>query len=346
MTSDPYLQARIALRKARQALRSGNRREARHFAEFAAYLAPDLEEPWLLMAAVASPHASLEYLKRALQINPQSDVARQGLEWALHRQRQESKPASPVAVRASVPPQPAFHKLPEVSLARPRHSLFAWILAVSVIVLACAAWIGTPVIGQVFASSRPAASRAIAALDKPTLTPTNTPTSTPTPTPTNTPTPTPTPTNTPTATPTSTPTETPTPEPTSTPEPDVIEIPDVGADEHWIDVDLTNQRAYAMVGSEIDSAFWVSTGTWAHPTVTGQFHIYLRYRYADMSGPGYYLPDVPYVMYFYADYGLHGTYWHNNFGTPMSHGCVNFSIDDAGYVYNFTTMGTLVNVHY
>ena len=42
-----------------------------------------------------------------------------------------------------------------------------------------------------------------------------------------------------------------------------------------------------------------------------------------MSGPGYYLPGVPYVMYFYQGYGLHGTYWHDNFGQPMSHGCVN-----------------------
>lgn len=42
-----------------------------------------------------------------------------------------------------------------------------------------------------------------------------------------------------------------------------------------------------------------------------------------MTGPGYDLPNVPYTMYFYQGYGLHGTYWHNNFGTPMSHGCVN-----------------------
>jgi lipoprotein-anchoring transpeptidase ErfK/SrfK len=66
-----------------------------------------------------------------------------------------------------------------------------------------------------------------------------------------------------------------------------------------------------------------------------------------MSGPGYYLPDVPYVMYFYESYGLHGTYWHNNFGTPMSHGCINFTIDDAGWLYNnWVSYGTVVNIHY
>ena len=80
----------------------------------------------------------------------------------------------------------------------------------------------------------------------------------------------------------------------------------------------------------------VSTGTWQHPTVTGQFKVYVKYRYADMSGPGYYLADVPYVMYFYQGYGIHGTYWHNNFGHPMSHGCVNMSITDAMWAFKWT----------
>jgi lipoprotein-anchoring transpeptidase ErfK/SrfK len=65
-----------------------------------------------------------------------------------------------------------------------------------------------------------------------------------------------------------------------------------------------------------------------------------------MAGPGYYLSDVPNVMYFYKGYGLHGTYWHNNFGTPMSHGCVNFTIPDSSWVFNFASVGTVVNVHY
>jgi lipoprotein-anchoring transpeptidase ErfK/SrfK len=70
------------------------------------------------------------------------------------------------------------------------------------------------------------------------------------------------------------------------------------------------------------------------------------YRYANMSGPGYFLPDVPYVMYFYKGYGLHGTYWHNNFGVPMSHGCINLTIADAGWIYDYATIGTVVNIHY
>ena len=46
-------------------------------------------------------------------------------------------------------------------------------------------------------------------------------------------------------------------------------------------------------------------------------------------GTYYYLPNVPYTMFFYKDYGIHGAYWHDNFGHPMSHGCVNMRIDDA-----------------
>ncbi len=117
-------------------------------------------------------------------------------------------------------------------------------------------------------------------------------------------------------------------------------------DTRWIDVDLTHQAVYAYEGGSMVNSFIVSTGTWQYPTVTGQYNVYVKYRYADMHGPGYFLPDVPYVMYFYKSYGLHGTYWHHNFGTPMSHGCVNLRTDDAAWLFNWASIGTLVNVHY
>ena len=119
-----------------------------------------------------------------------------------------------------------------------------------------------------------------------------------------------------------------------------------GNGERWIDVDLSNQRVYAYEGDVVVNSFIVSTGVWATPTVTGQYRIYVKYVSAKMSGPGYYLPNVPYIMYFYKGYGLHGTYWHNNFGTPMSHGCVNLRTDDAAWLYSWASVGTLVNVHY
>ncbi len=120
----------------------------------------------------------------------------------------------------------------------------------------------------------------------------------------------------------------------------------LGDGERWIDVDLTNQMVYAYEGETIVNSFLVSTGTWLTPTVTGKHKIYVKVRVQDMRGPGYHLRDVPYVMFFKGDYGLHGTYWHNNFGTPMSRGCVNLTIDDAAWLFNWASVGTVVNVHY
>jgi len=172
------------------------------------------------------------------------------------------------------------------------------------------------------------------------------------------------PTSTPTEIPTDAPSASPAPEATETPGSMAMEIladtptseyapptsnpefPSSGNGVHWIDVDLTNQRVYAYEGDTIVNSFIVSTGTWQTPTVTGKFKVYIRLRSGNMRGPGYFLPDVPYIMYFHGNYGLHGTYWHSNFGTPMSHGCVNLSIDDAAWLYNWSYLGTVVNVHY
>lgn len=119
-----------------------------------------------------------------------------------------------------------------------------------------------------------------------------------------------------------------------------------GQSERWIDVNLSEQRVYAYEGDTLMNSFLTSTGLADTPTVTGTFNVWIKVQIQDMFGPGYYLPDVPYVMYFYEDYGLHGTYWHNNFGTPMSRGCVNLTIDDAAWLFNWASVGTVVNVHY
>lgn len=140
--------------------------------------------------------------------------------------------------------------------------------------------------------------------------------------------------------------DTPTPEFVPTAVANVPPPSGVGNGEHWFDVDLSDQRMYAYEGDTLVRTFVVSTGTWQTPTVVGRFKVWIKLRSAPMSGPGYYLPDVPYIMYFHGDYGIHGTYWHNNFGVPMSHGCVNLSIADAEWAYNFAVVGTVVNVHY
>jgi lipoprotein-anchoring transpeptidase ErfK/SrfK len=59
----------------------------------------------------------------------------------------------------------------------------------------------------------------------------------------------------------------------------------------------------------------------------------------------YDLPNVPYVVYFYRGYAIHGTYWHNNFGHPMSHGCVNLSIADAKLLYFWIDYATPIIIY-
>ncbi len=123
----------------------------------------------------------------------------------------------------------------------------------------------------------------------------------------------------------------------------------IGEDENkWIEVDLTNQRLYAYENGNKVYDFLISSGKWGR-TPTGTFNIWIKIRFTKMEGGSkalgtyYYLPNVPYVMYFanseipkWRGFGLHGTYWHENFGVPMSHGCVNLRTEDAEKLYYWT----------
>lgn len=113
----------------------------------------------------------------------------------------------------------------------------------------------------------------------------------------------------------------------------------------WIEVDLSSQRVMARQGDTVVRTMVVSTGLARYPTPEGEFRIYAKYPSVHMSGPGYSLPNVPHTMFFYKGYALHGTYWHSNFGTRMSHGCVNLSRTDAAWLYGWASVGTLVSIH-
>ncbi len=362
MSPDPESVRKILL-KARQAMQQGDQQAALGWAKQAAALDPDSEEPWLFLAALSSPRASVNYLERALKINPQSQRARKGMHWAAKRLRNEQLVRS--ARKETLPsPQhggiPGTGVLPPKPLARRRWSFLAFFLVAVCLILTWALWPGSasPVLAFLRVPRSTAAFPGVMAeIVKPTYTPSLTATFTPTATFTATPTFTLTPTSTPTQTFTPTPTPTDTPQPTETFTPMDTEIPwptdtpepvfnPGGGGERWIDVDLSQQRLYAYEGDTIVDSFLVSTGVSEHPTVTGQYYIYIKLLSTDMSGPGYYLPNVPYTMYFYKGYGIHGTYWHNNFGTPMSHGCVNMYTPDAQWLFNWASEGTLVNVHY
>jgi len=111
--------------------------------------------------------------------------------------------------------------------------------------------------------------------------------------------------------------------------------------EKWIDVDLSDQTLTAYQGDTMVKSFLISSGLPTHPTVTGSFHIWAKVSRQLMvggsraAGDYYYLPDVPWVQYFYEDYSIHGTYWHENFGHPMSHGCINMRTEEAQWLFEW-----------
>ena len=389
--NERFIESRQAISSAREALKNGSMTEARQWAEHAAELAPQSEDPWLILAAVVSPKESVKYIRKALEANPNSPRAKQGMEWAMQRLGKTPK--------AGVSPDSVKQVQGQVrsgDVKKPKK--LSPILPILLILMGCmvfifAAWSAatSPVLASILnntstpkVESKPpfaqvniakptvAVVQPMAQVIAPTVTFTEIP---------------PTveiqesqpevatipPTNVPTLEVVTLPTETQSIEPATalpevtsepgavyaevvadTPTPEFTEpttAPDtpsqvaVGDGEHWIDVDLSQQRLYAYAGDTLVNTFIVSTGVWQTPTVTGKFHIWIKLRSTTMTGPGYYLPNVPYTMYFYKDYGLHGTYWHNNFGTPMSHGCVNLATPDAEWLYNFSSVGTLVNVH-
>ena len=118
-----------------------------------------------------------------------------------------------------------------------------------------------------------------------------------------------------------------------------------GSGEKHIEVDLSTQTVKAYSGDSLYMEAKVSTGKW-FPTPTGEFTIWRKIRSTKMSGGQgadyYYLPNVPYVMFFSNSkvagsrgFSLHGAYWHDNFGHAMSHGCVNMRTIDAKKLYEW-----------
>lgn len=125
----------------------------------------------------------------------------------------------------------------------------------------------------------------------------------------------------------------------------------------YIEVDLTNQKVYGYENGNRVKEYTISSGKWGR-TPTGTFRIWTKIRSQKMSGGSkatedyYYLPNVPYIMFFYnaahpktAGFSLHGTYWHNNFGVPMSHGCINMKTADAAEVFGWAEVGTEIRIY-
>ncbi|HRE48317.1 MAG TPA: L,D-transpeptidase [Aggregatilineales bacterium] len=114
------------------------------------------------------------------------------------------------------------------------------------------------------------------------------------------------------------------------------------AGERWIAVDLYEQTAHYYEGDRLVGGTLVSTGLSNTSTPAGSFQIYQRLERTNLRGSmgeadGYSLPAVPYAMFFTGEVGFHAVYWHDGFGFKRSHGCVNLTISDARFLWEWTT---------
>jgi lipoprotein-anchoring transpeptidase ErfK/SrfK len=118
--------------------------------------------------------------------------------------------------------------------------------------------------------------------------------------------------------------------------------------QQWIQINLAEQRLTAWEGNTPVFSVIVSTGRVTDQTPTGVYSIQTKYRTTRMQGEhqgvAYDIPDVPYTMYFSGSYAIHGAYWHDNFGTPVSSGCINVPVDAASWLFSWAGVGTSVVV--
>ncbi|WEK62398.1 MAG: L,D-transpeptidase family protein [Candidatus Microbacterium colombiense] len=115
-----------------------------------------------------------------------------------------------------------------------------------------------------------------------------------------------------------------------------------------IEINLSSQHAYLFENDKVVRSWAVSTGLPGTPTPTGNFKVFAHTAMQDMGcyeGAPYCTENVPWITWFTTNIGFHGTYWHNNYGNRMSHGCVNLPIDLAKFVYDWSPVGVEVSVY-
>jgi hypothetical protein len=117
----------------------------------------------------------------------------------------------------------------------------------------------------------------------------------------------------------------------------------------WISVNLFEQTVSVYENNRLVFATMASTGVDRFWTRPGLFNIYKKLESTTMANSVkddfYYLEDVPWTMYFDEGRALHGAYWHNKFGYPQSHGCVNLSPGDSHWLYDWASEGDYVYVY-
>lgn len=126
---------------------------------------------------------------------------------------------------------------------------------------------------------------------------------------------------------------------------------DEAADGKKIIVDISDQRLYAYNKGILEHTFPVSTGKFPYATPQGDhsvlakpFHVNYQWSYGPNNPNNYDLGIVPYNLRIYPHIYIHYAYWHNNFGHPMSHGCINVSLDNMKWAYDWADKGMPVKV--
>ena len=121
--------------------------------------------------------------------------------------------------------------------------------------------------------------------------------------------------------------------------------------ERWVEINLVEQTVAVYDQRRLVFATLMSSGREGFWTRPGLFQVYKKVEAEIMQGSFtadrsdyYYLEDVPWTIYFDAARALHGTFWHNRFGWPQSHGCVNLSPGDANWLYQWAQEGDWVYV--
>jgi len=354
-----FTPARQVLNLAYKALQHGNAHEARYWAQIAAWMIPDEEDAWLILAAVAKPKAASAYLKRVLAINPKNTQAREDLARAIQQLDNEINPAGEK--------NPARSEGPALLVSVMALELVLAVLLVLLLITISTGGPGTSSSALAAFRSHHAAAlvshappwwRAVlefsVAASQPTVTPTTifNPSATATPTPTATPSPTPLPSSTPTFTDTTLPTNTIRPSPrlpaikSSTPQ-------RLAGDGQLIVVSISEQHLYAYQGGTLIDSFIVSTGI-RNSTHTGTFHILDKLTDPYSDPWGFWMPDWMGIYYvgdledgFHALPVLPGGQhlWGEDLGTPASYGCIVLSVDDAQTLYNWAQVGTTVQIN-
>jgi hypothetical protein len=113
--------------------------------------------------------------------------------------------------------------------------------------------------------------------------------------------------------------------------------------DYWINLNIGQEVLTVFRGTDPVFASYVSIGMKVSPTIQGTFNIQYKYVATRMRGgppaaTHYYdLPNVPWTMYYHGSFGIHGAYWHDEFGVPKSSGCTNMTIGDSKYVFNLAS---------